>query len=203
MNVFGSWFLLASAILCASPRLPNADEISVTLRLLSQAGTAKTSYWYGEPIRFDVALTSEANPAIQLQISGTRNPLFPVGDGLVLRRSDGKSMHFGLTPVWHHLPETKELHLSRIGATYTLDFPNYGDVGQHEYKLLSSSPADRIDAIREKTSLIDSPEWVNGFALIPAGMYTVTYVRRAQRIQGKRSETVELRSNTVVLTIRE
>jgi hypothetical protein len=136
-------------------------------------------------------------------MSGTRNPLFPVGDGLILRRSDGKSMHFGLTPVWHHLPETRDLHLTPTAATFTLDFPNYADVAQHQYKLLSSSPADRIDPVREKTSLVDSPEWVNGFALIPAGTYTVTFVRRARQTQGKTSETVELRSNSVLLTIRE
>ena len=203
MKAFVYWFVLASALVGLSAQIPNAGEVSITLRLLSQAGTVKTTYWYGEPIRFEVALASEAQPAVQLQFSGTRNPLFPVGDGLVLRRADGKLMRFGLTPVWHHLPETRELHLSREAATFKFDFPDYSDVSQHQYKLVSSLPADRIHPVGEQKSLPDRSEWLNGFTLIPVGTYSVTFVRAARRTRGKTSETVELRSNTVLLTIRE
>ena len=203
MNVYVSWLALAVAVFSVSPQIPNPKEVSVTLRLLGQAGAPKTTYWYGEPIRFEVALTSEAQLASQLQFRGTRNPLFPLGDGLELRRIDGKSYHFGLTPVWHHLPETKELHLSREATTFKLDFPDYSEASQHQYKLLSSSPANRIDPLKEKKALMDRSEWLAGFTLIPVGTYSVTFVRVVRRTLEKRSETMELRSNTVSFTVRE
>jgi len=203
MNVYVCWLVLASSVFGGSPQIANAREVSVTLRLLSQAGTNKTTFWYGEPIRFEVALASEAQPALHLQLRGTRNPLFPVGDGLIFRRDDGKPYRFGLTPVWHHLPETKELHLSREPTVLKLDFPDYSDASQHQYKLLSSSPPDRFDPAKENRSRMDRSEWLSGLNLIPVGTYSVTFVRVVQRTQGKRSETLELRSNTVLLTIRE
>ena len=203
MNPCVSWFVLASAVFGGTPYIRNAEDVSVKLRLLNQAGTAKTTFWYGEPIRFEVALTSAANPAIQLQLNGTRNPLFPVGSGLNLRRADGKQYRFGLTPFWHHMPEMKELRLSREAATFKLDFPDYTDVGQHSVKMLLKIPADGQHPLTEEKSLPDRSEWSTGTSLIPVGTYSVTFVRDARRIQGKKSEPVELRSNTILLTIRE
>ena len=202
MIAYVSWFVLASAVFGVTPQAPNPAEISVTLRLLNGAGTTKSTFWFGEPIRFEVALASEAQPAMQLQLRGTRNPLFPLGDGLEFRRSDGKSYRFGLTPVWHHLPETKELHLSREATSFKLEFPDYSDVAQHQYKLLSTSPVDVIVPLKER-SLMERSEWLKGLTLIPSGTYSVTFVRAARRTQRKKVEEVELRSNTVLLTIRE
>ena len=202
MNPIVRWLVIASAIAGTSPRHPEPAEISITLRSLSQARVAKTRFWYGEPIRFDLSLTSEAQPAIRVRMNGTRNPLFPLGNGLLLRRGDGKSFRFGLTPMWHHLPETSELRLSRIAAAYTLMFPDYSDASQHQYKLLPTAPPDG-DKPDRAAGAQASAEWQSGAALVPPGTYTVTFTRRAQRTQGTKWEPVELRSNSVVLTVRE
>src|SRR5262245_27323291 len=94
------------AVVFAASNARAADEplVVATLSTLNQKDKPKVQFWYGEPIRFQVEFTTRSKEGVSFRINGCDTPLYPVGDGLILKHKEGDTYRVELTPFYHLAP---------------------------------------------------------------------------------------------------
>jgi len=201
------------AVIAAAAALSNAqpvaadDEplVAATLTTLDQKGQPKTKFWYGEPIRFQVEFTTKSKDALFFRINGCKTPLYPVGDGLILKHVDGDSYRVELTPAYHLAPVLTPLKVSaEKSLTRTFDFPDYSTEGGTErfyllFPIRKNDPADPIKrdpAEREK-------RWKTGLGLLPPGEFAVVFRREAFVTMGEEGKRIAIESKPITIAVHE
>jgi len=196
---------VVAALAISNARADGEPLVAATLTTLDQKGKPKEKFWYGEPIRFRVEFTTRSKEPVSFQISGCKTPLYPVGDGLILRHKDGDPYRVELTPAYHLTPVVNPLKVSAdTSLTRAFDFPDYSTEGGTErYYLLfpirKGDPADPTDRKVEG----QLKRWKSGLGLLPPGEFEVVFRREATTETGAGAKQIVIESKPVKIEVHE
>jgi hypothetical protein len=197
-----------TAIAAANTHAGVADDeplVAATVATLDQKGQPKTKFWYGEPIRFQVEFTTKSKDAVSFHIDGCKTPLFPVGDGLILKHKDGDSCRVELTPGYHLTPVVAPLKVSAAKSlTRKFDFPDYSTEGGTErfyllFPIRKNDPADPLKRNPEE----QQKRWKTGLGLLPPGEFEVVFRREAYVTMGEEGTKLVIESKPITIEVHE